>query len=293
MSRKPVNVKTSTAAESDFRLALRVQLRELRKSPTFAMSLGSKELFHTNFLGFVLESREPGLRDLQASLRELFKIPRAEGEESWCFAYRELSSLDLVLVPVTRSPYNKGDSADDERNYEPSGAPAAVIEAKLKALPTAEQLKDYDQKLNRGVYVEWEDVDGKQQNRLVGRPGKTQAIPVQRWLLTLDGESPKSADPEYEPWPGIAWSSVAERIQRSARGAILDDLGQTTSVVFSDYAQSLKRLITVVRSTKQQLLGLSAKTLRRLPGRHHRVQRTEGSATTRLGWQAGLQRVAR
>jgi hypothetical protein len=241
-------------SQSDFQSALRPLLKQLRMSPTFAMSLGSKELFHSNFLGYVFESREPGLCDLQSSLRDLFRIPRAADEESWCFAYRELSSLDLVLVPVKKVADKGGDSVADERNYEPSGAPAAVIEAKLKALPSAKQLQGYDQKLRKGVTVQWEDVDGVARKQSLGLSGKKEMLSVERWLLTLDGESPKSADPEYERWPGIAWSEVAERIATFASGTIREDLGQTMSVVFTDYAEGLQRLLAVVQRTRQLYL---------------------------------------
>jgi hypothetical protein len=174
--------------------------------------------------------------------------------EPWCFAYRELSSLDLVLVPAKKVGNRDVDAVADERNYEPSGAHAAVIEAKLKALPTAKQLQGYDQKLRKGLTVEWEDVDGITCKRLLGLSGKKEMLSVKRWLVTLDGDSPKSADPEYEPWPSIAWSEVAERIATLARGTIREDLGQTTSVVFTDYAEGLQRLLAVVQRTRQLYL---------------------------------------
>jgi hypothetical protein len=240
---------------SDFQSTLSPVLSRLRTSPTFAMSLGSKELFHSNFLGYVLESREPGLCDLQTSLRELFKIPRADGEEPWCFAFRELSSLDLVVVPSMRLPGKIRGSAADERNYEPSGAPCAVIEAKLKALPTAEQLKRYDQKLEQGITVEWENHAGVTRKQLLGLSRKKHMLPVERLLLTLDGELPKAASTQFGPWEGVSWSCVAERIATFASGAMQGGLRHATRAVLTDYAESLKDVLQVVQATRQMYLN--------------------------------------
>lgn len=47
----------------------------LAQSATFAMSLGAKELFHTNFLAFLLESTDAELATLQVAVREALGLP--------------------------------------------------------------------------------------------------------------------------------------------------------------------------------------------------------------------------
>ncbi|WP_298214546.1 hypothetical protein [Acidovorax sp.] len=52
----------------------------LTNSATFAMSLGARELFHTNFLGFLLESDRDELKGLQVALRQALSFEVAQGE---------------------------------------------------------------------------------------------------------------------------------------------------------------------------------------------------------------------
>ncbi len=112
---------------------------KLKGSPTFAMSLGAKELFHTNFLAFLLETDEQSISAVSQKLKELF-FDKDPGEV-WVF--REKHNLDLVVVPKNRS--------------HASEYSAVVIEAKLKSIPTTEQLAKYDARINKGFNLAVED----------------------------------------------------------------------------------------------------------------------------------------
>lgn len=46
----------------------------LARSPSFAMSLRAEELFHTNFLGFLLESEDEQLEDVRRALSSAFEF---------------------------------------------------------------------------------------------------------------------------------------------------------------------------------------------------------------------------
>ncbi|APW39541.1 hypothetical protein RD110_21910 [Rhodoferax koreense] len=46
----------------------------LARSPSFAMSLSAEELFHTNFLGFLLESEDEQLEDVRRALRSALEF---------------------------------------------------------------------------------------------------------------------------------------------------------------------------------------------------------------------------
>ena len=108
-----------------------VVLKELIKSPTFAMSLGAKELFHTNFLAFLLETDLVPLKQISKTLKqELF----GEGFDGSVWAFRESKNMDLVIVP-----------RDPELRPQYS---IVVIEAKLKSIPTKKQLEGYDKKID-------------------------------------------------------------------------------------------------------------------------------------------------
>lgn len=105
-------------------------LKELRKSPTFAMSLGAKELFHTNFLAFLLETDLEPLKQISKRLKqELF----GDEFDGAVWAFRESKNMDLIVVP--RDP-----------ELQPQYS-IVVIEAKMKSIPTKKQLEGYDEKI--------------------------------------------------------------------------------------------------------------------------------------------------
>lgn len=210
------------------------------------MSLGAKELFHTNFLSYLLESREPGLSRLQLSLRDIFGIAQKENEEAWCFTYRELSSLDLIIVPVKRLQRKnaKADEEGDDRDFQPSGSTASVIEAKLKAISTIGQLERYDKKLSRGVRIQWQRPDGTLTTRAVGLSNNASTIPVKRWLLTADDREPNAIT-----WNRLPWTSIATCIGNFATTADRQELGSTICEVISDYAKHLTDLLFIVHET--------------------------------------------
>lgn len=88
----------------------------LQQSPVFAMSLGAKELFHTNFLAFLLETEDPALDPVRRAIRHALGFPLSSGAVSQCIVWRERNHLDLVVVelrPVCIPALN-GESDEDE-----------------------------------------------------------------------------------------------------------------------------------------------------------------------------------
>ena len=90
------------------------QVEKLKKSPVFAMSLGSKELFHSNFWAFLMEHK-----DYKALLYSLF--PELEPSEK-VEIRREYKNRDIVIICNNKE---------------------FVIENKIKSYPDLEQLKRY------------------------------------------------------------------------------------------------------------------------------------------------------
>jgi len=80
------------------------ELDVLDQSPAFAMSLGAKELFHTNFLAFLLETEDPGLDPIRRAIRTALGFPVGQGCVSTCAVWREKHNLDLVIVEMMRVP---------------------------------------------------------------------------------------------------------------------------------------------------------------------------------------------
>lgn len=154
------------------------ELKLLKRSAVFAMSLGAKELFQTNFIAFVLESRsanppeageeatevaEDDFSSVLATTRlNLLKLLFGPKPPDEVVVWREPSNLDLVITAAPRAlgdpeAATPGLSGVDEplpavrsdKRVEASidKVIAVVIEAKLKAVPTESQLRGYTAKL--------------------------------------------------------------------------------------------------------------------------------------------------
>lgn len=104
-----------------------IRLQELEKSPMFQLSLGSKELFHSNFL-YWLWKAEP---DAFWKIMEQFDIIISDKDS--LEVKREWKHLDLSIVHV----HKKKDTVviDDV---------LAVIENKVKSVPREDQLEEYN-----------------------------------------------------------------------------------------------------------------------------------------------------
>lgn len=212
-------------------------LSYLSKSPTFAMSLGAKELFHTNFLAFLLESEGQALEPLRCALREALKFPVLPGERSSCVVWREKKHMDLIVVPlVSGSDEDSWDMLSRER--------AHVVEAKLKSVPTRAQLQRYDADLLKGFEIS-ADRDSSTQALWLGPPRGRKKKPVttvtKALLSTSDGEV-------LEGWTPATWRGVANAI----RSAIPRDKNSAgLRFVLEDYVMSLHHIVEIVTEATQ------------------------------------------
>lgn len=129
-------------------------LESLKKSATFTMSRGGRELFHTNFLAHILDIEDvyDELESVPDDLKYIINVKRNilrqlfDNPPKNVWAFRERASLDLVIVPVFKEIENHSE--------------IIVIEAKIKAIPTSDQLIKYNQKFSNGINLElYESVD--------------------------------------------------------------------------------------------------------------------------------------
>ena len=114
------------------------ELEELYKNPMFRISLGSKELFHSNFLAFLWDcDKQAFLNVINDLLPKGKKINVSEllGKEGLTI-YREKENLDLCICHTE----NKKDCID------------IVIENKVKSIPYIEQLDEYRQTAAKPQY---------------------------------------------------------------------------------------------------------------------------------------------
>ena len=91
----------------------------LQRSPAFSMSLGSKELFHTNFLAFLLEADDSSLQPVQLAIRKALDFSPGVGCAVPFAVWREKSDLDLVVVELR--PAGPGDADFEHEAAEGAG----------------------------------------------------------------------------------------------------------------------------------------------------------------------------
>lgn len=114
-------------------------IEELKADPIFAMSLSSKELFHSNVLAWTFEK---SMTDKSFDeLKKLFGIPAGE---KILAVFREKENFDVLVL--YGSAQNPG---------------LVLIENKFKAIPAKKQFAEYSKKLKTGFSLVLPDVDGK------------------------------------------------------------------------------------------------------------------------------------
>lgn len=104
-------------------------IKELKQNPLFAMSLGNKELFHSNFWAWImeLESETDKYREKNSFIYFFFDI-QVDQFDSRPIIEREKENRDITVTL-------------DQKSY--------VIENKIKSIPTEKQLNDYTKKLGK------------------------------------------------------------------------------------------------------------------------------------------------
>ena len=246
-------------------------LADLRKSPTFAMSLGAKELFHTNFLAFLLEiqSGDQALGAIQNNLKKLLFGHDGIGR---VITWREKYSLDLVVMPA---PVIEGDSwhldgVKSELNE--STTIAVVIEAKLKSIPTTQQLEKYDSKLKSGITFDLDDIDPTDnicKSMKLCIPGEDIVSYIdllsvsvnekKNTVLKLKGKVRRillgPTDPEKTGWDYIPWRDVVNCLVCEANAGESTQCNKTELLqrIICDYRESLKNILEILRCTNSHV----------------------------------------
>lgn len=100
-------------------------INELKNNPMFRLSLGSKELFHSNFLEFLWDSNHGSFFNM---LKEL-GCKRTWNDETYVLS-REKENFDICIF------HKKGNKICYD----------LIIENKVKSIPRKEQLKEYYEK---------------------------------------------------------------------------------------------------------------------------------------------------
>lgn len=114
-----------------------INISEINNNPMFRLSLGAKELFHSNFLAFLFEQSD--LPNLQKLLLSKFDVDIDDVENYEIETLRERNNFDLIV-------WVKPKKWESEEEFL-SNCHIIFIENKFKSVPTQKQLNDYDKKI--------------------------------------------------------------------------------------------------------------------------------------------------
>lgn len=194
-------------------------ISSLEKSPLFHFSLHAKELFHSNFLEWI--ARDSELNHLFKAIMKIFGVAEmAEGFE----VLRERQNLDLIVKDSGEKWY-------------------AVIENKVKSVPSKEQLKEYTDKIEKHSGDDSES--------------------VKKILLTLADDQPALA----EGWRHFTYSDIIPiledalpQVENSYKKAIISDYiamvkGLTGIVNDIDVSDECKYLFTPCEKIEKLRIG--------------------------------------
>lgn len=183
------------------------ELKELYQNPMFRISLGSKELFHSNFLAFLWDC------DKQAFLNVInYLLPKGKKinvnellKKDKLTIYREKENLDLCICHTE----NNKECID------------IVIENKVKSIPYIEQLNEYRQ--------------------TAAKPQYKNSTAVTYILLTLAEVFPNKEAIERD-WNIITYDQLVEAIKQYYRKNNIEPRLQQYVADYTDFIDKLSAL---------------------------------------------------
>ena len=183
------------------------ELEELHQNPMFRISLGSKELFHSNFLAFLWDcNKQAFLNMIYHLLPEGKKINVNELlKKDELTIYREKENLDLCICHTE----NKKDCID------------IVIENKVKSIPYIEQLDEYRQ--------------------TAAKPQYKNSASVTYILLTLATEFPNKEAIEID-WNIITYDQLVKAIKQYYHKNNIEPRLQQYVADYTDFIDKLSAL---------------------------------------------------
>ena len=127
-------------------------LESLKQNPMFHFSLGSKELFHSNFLEFLWEQDKKSFLQMLLCMvkRNKGKLRKMINDSESYYLAREQENFDVCIYHLNyRNPNKDYDDYDIEYDV--------IIENKVKSIPYSQQLEKYvakiDKKKSNPIYI--------------------------------------------------------------------------------------------------------------------------------------------
>lgn len=190
-------------------------LEKLKTNPIFKMSLGSKELFHSNFLEYLFTiNKESFIQMINDFNLEGIKL---QDDVDYQLG-REVENFDLCIYHTDNSNEN------GKKIYD------LVIENKVKSIPYKKQLEEYVSKVQE---------KGSNNCKFI--------------LLSLSDEFPDKDDDQVKKWKITNYKTLKESIESQYLGnAQISIKDQTYIRDYCDFIEKLDELKTILIPNDQQ-----------------------------------------
>lgn len=250
-------------------------LNNLKTSPAFAMSRGGRELFHTNFLAFILEQtstksneNEYGQLVKKSLLTQIFEDKNLPNNvPSNVKVFREKLNLDLIIIPIDDFPAlsEECDAGNPSADSKEKQLKIVIIEAKLKSIPTIQQLNNYSKKLEKIVNIDLYEGDDnskliidinkstltiKKSNSTFERNEKIQyeKIFYDCFLLAPEAfalEVLTQENNSKSKWRNLNWNVLFQNLE-SVQSNSNDDTTMKLSIFIKDYIESTNNILELI-----------------------------------------------
>lgn len=246
-------------------------LDSLKTSPAFAMSRGGRELFHTNFLAFILEQtstksnkNEYGQLVKKSLLSQIFEDKNLPSNVK---VFREKLNLDLIIIPIDDFPAlseecNAGNPSVDSKEKQ---LKIVVIEAKLKSIPTIQQLNNYSNNLEKIVNIDLYEGDGNSKlkidiakSKLTIKKSNSNVEPNEEiqykeifydcFLLAPQAFALEDLTQESiskSKWKNLNWNVLFQKL-KSVKCNSNDDTATKLSIFIKDYIDSTNDVLKLI-----------------------------------------------
>ena len=146
-------------------------IEKLKNSTTLYMSLGSKELFHSNFLHWLSIVDWKYFITIMKDLAGVSNFWWENEDRNNIIVLRENHNYDLSIYfkyQKTTKRRNKETGLDEKKNID-YWTPVLILENKMKSIPYEDQLKKYSQ----STFDEWKKFANVEKKRLLAEAKKT------------------------------------------------------------------------------------------------------------------------
>ena len=205
------------------------KIKALKDSPLYAMSLGNRELYHSNFWAWLMR-RNPYMINVffDKLIKKVEKKEDKKGEPVFNITTTEDDITHQNIDPMEL--IKREDSHTDILIQ--LGKKVYIIENKIKTLPDRKQLLKYQHKsegFQKGCYTGFVDPDFKEE------------------LITFDYEKRESLMFEHSKWGFVSYTDISEKIKKYLNNREYDRFNDFETNIIKKYYEYIADLNYIMK----------------------------------------------